>query len=237
MKKIKLALSFSGGKDAMMALYHLKHSATYEVCCLLTTISHPYRRVVMQGVRDELIEAQASALRLPLIKVLVNLPTMEAYELEMARALLALKQQGISHIAYGDIFLSSLKDYRDKQLAKVGLSGIYPIWGTNSLKLIETFWLTGGRAIVCSAQDTFFDKNDVGKAFDTDFVNALPEGVDPAGENGEFHTFVTEGSLFDSPIPITLGEIVYSTCPSDDALKPEASVPGCWYADLLHAGR
>lgn len=233
MKKINIALSFSGGKDAMMALYRLQQSPKYEVACLVTTISEAYRRVVMQGVRESLVDAQAKALGIPLMKVVLEKPTIEDYERKMAATYQSLKQQGISHIAYGDIFLSSLKAYRDKQLEQVEMSGLYPLWQADTNKLVKSFWQTGHKAIVSAMQGKYFSRQDVGKAFDADFIESLPESVDPAGENGEFHTFVTHSPLFVTPISVSVEDKVFRSDGADNDVGDGGSQSGSWYADLI----
>lgn len=225
MKKEKIALSFSGGKDAMMALYYLKQSAHYEVSCLLTTVSKAYQRVVMQGVRESLVEAQAKVLGLPLIKMSLNESTMACYELNMTDTLRRLKRKGIAKIAYGDIFLSALKDYREAQLEKEGMSGVYPLWQMDTDDLKQTFWETGHRAVVTAVCAGELGEGDVGKPFDSNFVSALPESVDSVGENGEFHTFVTHSPLFESPISVALGRSLLRQAPNAEH--------GTWYVDLL----
>ncbi|MBG8555294.1 Dph6-related ATP pyrophosphatase [Hymenobacter guriensis] len=227
-------LNWSGGKDAALALYHLLHDARYHVTDLLTSVSAPYQRVAMHGVRVELLEAQARHIGLPLKQLLLpDMPDMAAYEQQMAAALAPLQARGITHAAFGDIFLEDLRLYREQQLAQVGLAAVFPLWQRDSLELLREFWALGFRAVVVCVNEQQLDQSFCGRLLDEDFVRDLPPGVDPCGENGEFHSFVFEAPYFQEPVLFTFGEQVRRTYPAP-AGSPAATA-GFWFQDLLPA--
>ncbi len=210
-----LWLNWSGGKDCTMALWLLSQDPSYRVDRLLTTMSQAHRRVSMHGVREALLDRQAESLRIPLKKI--ELPEhagMEEYSRVMAGAVEDLRGEGIRLAAFGDIFLEDLRAWREKQLSGLQVKAIFPVWGRNSADLAREFLAAGFKAIVVCVNHRLLDPSLTGKQFGPEFLEALPPGVDPCGENGEFHTFVYDGPLFSSPIPFRQTEIVEREYPA-----------------------
>jgi uncharacterized protein (TIGR00290 family) len=203
----KVLFSWSGGKDSALALYEISRSKRYEIAGLLTTVTEDYRRISMHGVRETLLEQQASAIGLPLSKVFISKNgTNEEYESKMKEVLLKFQKLGVSAVVFGDIFLEDIRKYREENLAKVGMKGVFPLWGKDNVP--QTFIDLGFKAIVTCVDAKVLDKKFVGKLFDNKFLAELPANVDPNGENGEFHSFVFEGPTFHQKIPYKIGEVV-----------------------------
>jgi uncharacterized protein (TIGR00290 family) len=209
-EKEKALLSWSGGKDSAMALYELRVSGRYEVVSLLTTVAREYGRISHHGVRVELLERQAAALGMPLH--IVELPahecTNEVYEAAMAEALQPYLDAGVRTVAFGDIFLRDLREYREQNLARVGMRGVFPIWERDTTELVKTFLELGFKARVACVDAEKLDASFAGRPLDRHFLDDLPGGIDPCGENGEFHTFVYDGPLFSQPVPVEVGDTV-----------------------------
>ena len=205
-----VALSWSGGKDSAMALYELRRSHRFEVACLLTTIAKEYERVSHHGVRTELVEQQARALGVPLLKIYLTGTrcTNEEYEAVMSRAMLECQEAGISSVAFGDIFLEDLRAYRESNLAKAGMKAVFPIWHRKTSELVKTFITLGFEGCLACIDSRKLDKSFCGRVIDENLIRELPNEVDPCGENGEFHSFVFGGPIFYHPIGIKLGEVV-----------------------------
>ncbi|MGI8547416.1 MAG: diphthine--ammonia ligase [Gemmatimonadaceae bacterium] len=256
MKTIKAIFNWSTGKDSALALYNVLQAGEYDVRWLLTTVNARHDRVSMHGVRTELLGAQARSLRIPLVKVLTpDTPTMEAYEHAMGEALEQLRQEGATATIFGDIFLEDLRAYREQESAKLGLQAVFPLWGIRTDELARNVIELGFRAITSCVNDRYLDRTFVGRQFDHSFVQDLPEGVDPCGENGEFHTFTYDGPVFQHPVPVALGEVVHrrydesreqsdesSTtssgsqpyeCRTASNAQAKPSDAGFWYCDLL----
>lgn len=243
MTKEKILFCWSGGKDSALALNRLRQDNRYEIVSLLTTCNEHFQRVSMHGVRLELLDAQAEAIGLPLEKVFVSQRSSnEEYQQKMSACLLAHKARGVSGCAFGDIFLEDLKRWRDENLAKIGMRGIYPIWKVDSRELIQEFFALGFRTVICCANDAYLGEEMVGRNIDEEFLRALPPEVDPCGENGEFHSFAFAGPVFKQPVKFELGEKVYRpvevTHPSDSTsayVCPAAPrrTKGFWFCDLL----
>jgi uncharacterized protein (TIGR00290 family) len=243
--KEKIIFNWSGGKDSALCLYKILQAQQYEVLCLLTSISEPYQRISMHGVRVELLDAQAASIGLPVVKMQIpEMASMENYEKVMTAVLTELKAKGATASAFGDIFLEDLREYREKKLAEMNLKGIFPLWKIPTKKLIHEFLDMGFKTIVTCVNEKYLDKSFAGRIIDADFLNDLPDNVDPCGENGEFHTFVFDGPIFKQPIPIIKGEIVYRKYTSakqkddsaSDCYKENTNDPfenGFWYCDLL----
>ena len=193
-----------------MALYELERDERYEVASLLTTVAEGHGRISHHGVRTELLERQAAAIGIPLN--VIELPgesvSNEVYEALMKSAMLAYADAGISTVAFGDIFLQDLRDYRERNLAKVDMRAVFPLWQRDTRALIGAFIELGFRARLACIQEEKLDRSFAGRAIDEAFVRDLPDGVDPCGENGEFHTFVWDGPIFRAPVPIEVGEVV-----------------------------
>lgn len=199
-----------------MALHRLQSDSTVEVVGLLTTISRRYRRISHHGVREELLDVQAEALGLPLHKMYYGSQTeepesdsMAEFEQAMEEQLADLRQTDVFHIAYGDIFLADLRNYREQRLATVGMRGLFPLWRPdgNTTALLRQFTDDGFRAVVTCAEPSAAQLAGVDLCADL-LANNWPDGVDPCGEHGEFHTFVYDGPIFDCPVPFARGETV-----------------------------
>ena len=205
----KLVLSWSGGKDSAMSLYELRLSKQYEVVGLLTTVTQDYERISMHGVRRILLEQQAESVGVPLRKLLIpKTCTNEIYERLMAEEMERLKRGGVFLVAFGDIFLQDLKDYREQNLAKAGLKGVFPVWKRNSRELVESFINLQFKSIVTTCDPRVIGEEFCGRIINKRFLTELPTTVDPAGENGEFHSFTFDGPIFKQPVSFTVGEKV-----------------------------
>jgi uncharacterized protein (TIGR00290 family) len=216
----KILLSWSGGKDSAMALYEIQKGSKYAVRALLTTVTEGYDRISMHGVRRALLEKQADALGLPLEKVYIpKNATNEEYETQMRALLERYCREGIKVVAFGDIFLEDLRQYREKNLAQIGMKGFFPIWKMDSRELAHSFVALGFQAVVVSVDSKLLDQSFAGSFIEDEFIQRLPPGVDPCGENGEFHSFVFDGPLFRRRVSFMRGEVVRR-----DAF---------WYCDLL----
>lgn len=202
-----ILFSWSGGKDSALALYRTLNDERYDVCGLLTVVNEGYRRISMHGVMESLLEQQAESIGLPMHRVYLPPDSSnQEYEARMERELLHHKQDGVSAVAFGDIFLFEIKKYREGNLARIGMKGVFPLWGQTGC--YKDFIELGFKAIVASADAKQLDRTFPGRLFDGDFVAALPQSIDPNGENGEFHTFVFDGPIFRHAIPYTAGEVV-----------------------------
>ncbi len=244
-EKPKALMCWSGGKDSAMALYKAQQS--FEVVTLLTTLNADFGRISMHGVREELLDAQADAIGLPLIKVWVRAGSNEEYEQQMTDGLEKAKAQGVTHVVFGDIFLQDLREYREQQLAKVGLTAVFPLWHSNTSELIQAFVAKGFSTITCCINDGYLDQSWAGREINSSFIAELPAHVDPCGENGEYHTFCFAGPIYRQPIQVTLGEVIYRPLPapmpisaqpnnedSDQYVcKSVVETKGFWFCDLL----
>lgn len=202
-------LSWSGGKDSCLALWEIHRAAELRVTALLTTVTRDYGRISMHGVRCELLQRQAEALGLPLRQVQISKGASNAdYEAEMGKALTHYRTLGVDKVVFGDLFLEDIRAYRQKLLAEHHMSGLYPVWGRDTRWLIHEFIRLGFRAVVVCVDPAKLDPRFAGRTLDARFVEELPPGVDPCGENGEFHTFVYDGPLFSEPVRFSLGETV-----------------------------
>lgn len=205
----KVVFSWSGGKDSCMALLELTKGAQHNVAALLTTVTQDYDRVSMHGVRRVLLERQAAELGLPLQMIYLSIgATNDEYESKLKEALVAYRDEGVTLVAFGDLFLEDIKSYRDRFLDRIGLRGSYPIWKRDTAELVTEFIDLGFKAIVSCVNCERLDASFAGKVIDREFLSRLPAGVDPCGENGEFHTFVFAGPLFGAEVKVTTGEVV-----------------------------
>jgi len=192
-----------------MALYELQKGNGYEVITLLTTVTEEYERISMHGVRNELLEQQAESIGLPLEKMYITKKAdNEQYMTRMEKKLLEHKDNGISLVAYGDIFLEDLRKYREDNLKKVDMKAIFPLWKRDTASLSREFIELGFKTRITCIDSRVLDKSFVGRVYDESFLNDLPDSVDPCGENGEFHSFVFDGPNFSTPIKHETGEIV-----------------------------
>lgn len=233
-------MNWSGGKDSSLALYHTLHDNNYSVEKLLTNVNSRFRRISMHGVREELLQQQAYSIGIPLQKlVLTDQPSMIEYEQHMLKVMKQLQREKFTHSIFGDIFLEDLKIYRETQLAKVGMTAVFPLWKRATAELIHEFTGLGFKSIVVCVNDKYLDKSFCGRIIDESFMSDLPADVDVCGENGEFHTFVFDGPLFNNPVAFNKGEIVYRkyTAPrqqSDNCFQSHiADEYGFYFCDLL----
>jgi len=222
--------SWSGGKDSALALYALRQRADFRIAGLLTTVTEGYDRISMHGVRRTLLLKQADRLGLPLHEVGIPPKCSNAvYESRMEQALRGQLAAGIHTVAFGDIFLEDLRAYREQNIARLRMRAIFPIWKRDTVELVREFSHLGFRAIVVSVDPGKLDRSCAGRALTPEFVRGLPAGVDPCGENGEFHTFVFAGPIFRRPIGIERGDVVdrdgYLFCDVRERTRPRKT-PG-----------
>jgi uncharacterized protein (TIGR00290 family) len=205
---LKTALSWSSGKDSAWTL-HVLHEQGIEVSCLLTTVNEAFARVAMHGVRRELLEAQAEAAGIPLLAIDLPWPcSNDVYEERMRAATERLISEGFTQIAFGDLFLGDIRSYREKQLDGLPLQPIFPLWNIPT-DLLANRMLDGGiKACITTVDPRKLPASIAGRTWDRDLIAEFPAGIDPCGENGEFHTFVYDGPMFSHPIDIKVGEIV-----------------------------
>jgi len=207
MKKEKIVVCWSGGKDSSLMLDEILSSRRYEVRALLTTMTEGYDRISMHGVRRELLEEQARSLNLDLEMIwITQKASNKEYEAKMAKALTKFKGEGIHTVAFGDIFLEDLRKYREEVLAKLGMKGHFPIWKKNTRKLMESFIQKGFKGALSCVDTKVLDPAFAGRFIDEDLIKDLPKEVDPCGENGEFHSFVFDGPIFRNEVQLTVGE-------------------------------
>jgi len=229
--KEKVVLAWSGGKDSAMALYALLGSGRYEVVSLLTTVSKQYERISHHGVRVELLEQQAAAIGIRLHKLYLHQAncSIEDYEAVMKKAMLEYKEKNVRTVAFGDIFLQDLREYRERNLAKVGMKGIFPIWGRDTTEIVRTFIALGFKAYLTCVDSEKLGEEFAGRPIDADLIRDLPDGVDPCGENGEFHSYVYDGPIFQQSVEVSAGEVVLrdvryfaDLIPADRRMKKQA---------------
>jgi len=205
----KAILSWSGGKDSALALYELRRTGLYDVVGLVTTVTEDYGRVSMHGVREALLAEQAEALGLALLCVTIPADcSNEVYEKRMRKLLEEQTAFGVFTVAFGDIFLEDLRQYRESRLAEVSMKAVFPLWKRDTRSLARSFVQLGFKAVVTCVDSQALDGWFAGRDFDESFLRDLPAGVDPCGENGEFHSFVWDGPVFARPVPIERGEVV-----------------------------
>ncbi len=202
-------MSFSGGKDSVYALYKLRENPACSIQSLIATISREFDRVSMHGVRRELIQRQAAALGLPLELVdLSSAPDNTEYVRRTGEAFIAWKQRGITDVVFGDLFLADLRRWREEQLATIGMRGVFPIWGLDTARMARDFIAAGFKAVLVCVDLEKLSPEFAGRDFDESLLVDLPPGIDPCGENGEFHTFVYDGPLFAEPVNVWRGQAV-----------------------------
>lgn len=230
MERRKAYLNWSSGKDSALALYYLLQEQRYDVQHLLTSINTHHDRVSMHGLRRELLQMQIEAIGIPSSTMeLPEFPSNEIYERLLNEQVRNLYDNGFRFAAFGDIFLEDLRKYREQQLNAVGIKCLFPIWKRNTKELINEFLRLGFKAITVCVNGALLDKSFAGRIIDSKFVEQLPEGVDPCGENGEFHTFCFDGPIFSKPINFTVGESVPREYRERDLIHR------FWFCDLLPA--
>jgi uncharacterized protein (TIGR00290 family) len=201
---------WSGGKDSAMALQTLLQQQQFRVTALLTTVTEGFDRISMHGVRRELLLQQAESIGLPLHEVRIPPQCVNPiYEARMEHALRIFYDQGVRQVAFGDIFLEDLRAYRENNLARIGMTALFPIWKRDTHELIREFHANRFRAIAACIDPKILDSSFAGRELDNSFSRDLPPNADPCGENGEFHTFVFDGPIFRWPIPVRTGEVVH----------------------------
>jgi len=208
---IDVVLAWSGGKDSTLALAALRADPRYRVVALVTTLTREYDRISMHGVRRAVLEAQVSALGLPLVEASIPTSSRNAdYEAAFALALRTAQERwpGLRHIGFGDLFLTDVRAYREALLGTLGWVGVFPLWGEDTATLARHFVCAGYRAILTCVDTTQLGPEFAGREFDASFLAELPETVDPCGERGEFHTCVYAGPPFAHPLPLVVGERV-----------------------------
>jgi uncharacterized protein (TIGR00290 family) len=204
-----IALSWSGGKDSALALWAMREELDTEPVALLTTFTEDYERVSMHAVRRELLHAQATAVGVPLVEV--GIPAVcsnEVYEERMAAALAAPPLDATGTVAFADLFLADIRAYREERLATIGRTASFPVWGRDTAALAERFVAAGFEATLVCVDPSRLDRSFAGRSFNADLLRDLPAEVDPCGENGEFHTFVSAGPIFSAPVAFEHGETV-----------------------------
>lgn len=240
-QKTRAIFNWSGGKDSALALYYILKENEFEITNLVTTVNSKYDRISMHGVRKELLYTQGKEIGLPIKEIrLPEMPSMSDYDNIMKKELSSAKNDGITHSIFGDIFLEDLRDYRVKKLSEVGLNGYFPLWKRDTAALVREFIKLGFKTIVVCVKSEVLSKDFAGRVIDEGFLNDLPEGVDPCGENGEFHTFVFDGPIFKNPIKFEIGETIfkeykapknsYDIC-NGSVSKPKSA--GFYFCDLI----
>ena len=203
------AVAWSSGKDAAFALHVVRTEGNLDVQVLLTTVTGPYDRVSMHGVRRSVLRAQAAAAGLDLLEVEIPAPCPnEVYEAKMGEALDVLRGRGIFDVVFGDLFLEDVRAYRERQLAGTGVSPHFPLWGRDTAALAREMIAAGLSAYVVTVDPRAVPRALAGRRFDASFLADLPAGVDPCGERGEFHTCVVDGPVFARPVPVRPGPVV-----------------------------
>jgi uncharacterized protein (TIGR00290 family) len=202
-------LSWSGGKDSALSLYEMRNSRDLKVVSLLTTLTKDYDRISMHGVRKALLDMQASRTGLPVEEIWIRKgATNDEYESQLSKALSRHYSAGVRDVIFGDLFLEDIRKYREEALAAVNMSGVFPIWKKGTKELAAYFIREGFRAILCTVDPRALDRSFCGREFDESLLSDFPESVDPCGENGEFHTFVYGGPIFDRDIEVKRGDVV-----------------------------
>jgi len=205
----KAFVSWSSGKDSAFALHEARRLGLADIVGVVTTVSEKYDRVAMHGVRSELLDRQIGALNLPAIKVLIPSPcTNELYEARMGEACTTIKASGIHHIVFGDLFLEDIRAYRERTLAAIGMTPIFPLWGRNTRQLAAEMIDSGLVAHLVCLDPKRIATSFAGRRFDATLLDQIPASVDPCGENGEFHTAVSAGPMFSAEIGVSIGPTV-----------------------------
>lgn len=201
-------MAWSGGKDSALALERVLSDPEYRVEGLLTTLHGTYRRISMHGVREGLLDQQAKGLGLPLFKVFIEGIDAQEYERKMREAMKSFQDRGVQHVVFGDIFLEDLRGYREEELGKEGMEGVFPIWKEDTNTLLREAFDRGIRTVLCTCREGSIDPSFLGKILTPELAASFPDHVDPCGEYGEFHSYVIDAPSFGGPIGIRTGEEV-----------------------------
>lgn len=206
---MKAVVAWSSGKDSAYALHVARENGEVEIVGALTTLTEPFERVSMHGVREALLDRQMAEADLTCTKVRIPSPcSNEIYDARMAAAMETLKAEGVTHVIFGDLFLEDIRAYREERLTPLGVTSLFPLWQRDTTELAREMVSSGVRAIVTCVDPRVLPASFAGRVVDASFLADLPEGVDPCGENGEFHTVVVEGPMFRHPIEVERGEVV-----------------------------
>jgi len=205
----KALVAWSSGKDSAWALHILRSNGEFEIVGALTTVTDTFHRVSMHGVRDGLLQAQLDAAGLRPVIIHIPFPcSNEIYERKMAAAIADARVSGVTHMIFGDLFLEDVRAYRERQLAGSGITPVFPLWGCPTLALAKEMIAAGLKARVCTVDLKKMPASFAGRQFNSELIELLPAGIDPCGENGEFHSFVTAGPMLSRKIAVRTGEMV-----------------------------
>lgn len=223
-----ILMSWSGGKDSALALEELQRDDRYEVIGLVTTLTRGFDRISMHGVRRELLHHQARAIGLPLTEAWIpQQADNDQYEQVMSACLSDFRDQGVVTVAFGDLFLQDIREYRERLVAGINMTPVFPVWGKDTTELAGHFIDTGYKAVTCCVDTQVLPEEFCGQCYTHDFLSQLPATVDPCGENGEFHTFVFDGPIFSEPVGVQTGvrhrSHVFEFC--DLTLCDSAAIP------------
>lgn len=208
-KKPKALIAWSSGKDCAWALHEARREGAYDIVGALTTVTDTFERVSMHGVREELLRAQLDAAGLPSITVRIPFPcSNDIYEAKMAAAMQDAVAAGVTHVIFGDLFLEDLRAWREAKLAAIGVTAVFPIWMRPTDALAREMIAAGVEAHLAVVDLKKLSAGFAGRRFDGSLLAALPAGIDPCGENGEFHSFVSAGPMLSRKIPVRVGETV-----------------------------
>ena len=225
-------LFWSGGKDSAMALYQAQQNPEIEIKAIITTLNQEYCRISMHGIQEAVLDRQVEQLGIPLIKMWIpNEPENNTYEEVLLNTCRQLKSDGIEIVIFGDIFLEDLRQYRENLLKPLGLAAYFPLWKRSTDQLMKEFLSLGFQTVTCCISTAMLDKSWLGKQIDEQFLSDLPQGVDPCGENGEFHTFCYAGPIFKKKIAYQTGEEKFS--PLLIKTSEQEHITGFWYIDIL----
>ncbi|HEY6467070.1 MAG TPA: hypothetical protein VIY69_13815 [Candidatus Acidoferrales bacterium] len=206
----KAWLAWSSGKDSAWALHVVREAGQFEITALLTTVNSTYERVAMHAVRESLLEMQAEATDLPLVKVPIPSPCPnDVYERAMSNAMARARNEDVYHVIFGDLFLEDIRAYREKHLTACGMMPVFPVWRRDTRALADEMLAGGLSAYITCIDPRKLSPLFAGRPFDAQLVASLPPDVDPCGENGEFHTFACAGPMFRHPIAVNPGQVVH----------------------------
>jgi len=222
-------MSWSGGKDSALALYQCQRRSQIEVTGLVTTVNEATNRISMHGVSVELLKKQAKAIGLPLhILSLPETCTMDDYEKIMGDFMVAMKKDGVEGVVFGDIFLEDIRAYREKQMKGIGIIPIFPLWGLKSHDVAIEFFTNHFKSIITCIDGELLDESFVGQNYTSAYLEKLPGGVDPCGENGEFHSFVFAGPIFQKELEVKVVNTICREYPNPQGGNPKTF----WFADI-----
>ncbi|ABA03332.1 Protein of unknown function DUF71, ATP-binding region [Nitrobacter winogradskyi Nb-255] len=209
MTRPKALISWSSGKDSAFALHEIRREGAFDVVGALTTVNERFGRVSIHGVRQELLDAQLTAAGLsPRVVPIPDPCPNDAYEARMTRTMADAKRSGITHIIFGDLFLADIRAYREQKLAGAGITPVFPLWGRPTSTLAREMIASGLEARLVSVDLAKLDRSLAGRDFDERLLEDLPAGIDPCGENGEFHTFVSAAPVFSQRLEVLCGDVV-----------------------------